>query len=257
VRPFADPRAPAPGEIGRARDFAAYERAHGRTVGLWVGPGYPREAVVEAVLSRPPAPDERPLPDDPSCCRPYHDGCDGRLLCHAAPVDAARAILRSGRILSRHRLTGVPLARLAREGGYGDPPDCFDYVCLANGDCVAPDIVAMCRACGRDLSPGEADASLRPGVRFYFDARELFRHPRAAWDLHPVKIRGSLGLAGRLVAAVAPEFAPDGSRVDLDAPPDLERRVALVDNREHSGLASWSTAAFEAALAVAARGSVG
>ncbi len=128
VRPFVDPDSPSPSEMQRAADFVAYERRHGRKVGIWVGYDSARDMILKAVLTGgDPRPEDRPLPHDPCCCRPYHDGCDGRLVCHATPVEAVERILRSGRLLSKRRLTGSSLAELARQSGFGDPPDCFDY----------------------------------------------------------------------------------------------------------------------------------
>ena len=91
------------------------------------------------------------------------------------------------------------MTELVAEGTWGDPADYFGYVTLARSNCVAPDIVAMSRECGRDFSPQQADDAFYPGVRFFFRARALFEHLRAAWDgIHPVKIRDSLELDGYL-----------------------------------------------------------
>jgi hypothetical protein len=190
-----------------------------------------------------------PTTENSICCRTYHPtGCDGRLVCHAAPVEAARRILRDGRILSKHRLTGASAEQLAHEGGWGDPGDYFDHVCLSRGNCVTPDIVAMTRQRGRNLSPREADEDFYPGVRFFFRTAEMFRHPSAVWDgIHPVKIQDCLELA-HLHAVVAPANLPDGKALALELPSSLVGRFVILDHRQFNGLAAWSDAAFGAAM---------
>ncbi len=258
VRPLVDPDAPSPSELQRVRDFVRFERSGDRTVSLWIGYERARKTVLDAATSEDTVrPGDRPLPSDPCCCRPYHEGCDGRLVCHAAPVKAAEDVLRSGALLSKHRLTGRPLEELSRgtcADGAGDPPDHFDYVNLANGNCVAPDIVASERRAGIRLRSEEIDADLYPGVRFFFDTTELFRHPRAAWDgIHPVKVKNLLELEPYLVAAVAPTVLSNGEPLELEAPPGLRGRIVRLDHREHRGLAAWSTGAFKVALTAAER----
>ncbi|MHC4253929.1 MAG: hypothetical protein ACYS9X_32850, partial [Planctomycetota bacterium] len=96
VRPLADPDVPSPSELQRVQDFVGFERSCGRTVALWIGHETARKAILDAATSEDAVrPEDRPLPSDPCCCRPYRDGCDGRLVCHAAPVEAAGDVLRS------------------------------------------------------------------------------------------------------------------------------------------------------------------
>lgn len=250
VRPFANPMSPSPSELQRIRDFVLYETSHSRKVAIWIGYNGVRELVLETARRlEAPNPLNRPPTDDPCCCRPWHDGCSGRLLCHAAPAERARQILESGRLLSKRRLTGLPLAQLALENGFGDPPDYFDYVCLANANCVAPDIVCLQRQAGRYLGSEECNKFFYPGARFFFDPVRLLGHPRAEWDgIQPMKVMESLELMPYLAALVLPSTLPDGTRVKLDAPDDLGERIIYLDHREHFGLAAWSAEAFERAL---------
>ena len=252
VLPLLNPDTPGPFERQSICDFANYERSHGRTVGVWVGSEKARPIVCAAACETPQTdPAERVLPsqDNSICCRTYHPkGCDGRLLCHATTVTGAVGILKSGQILSKHRLTGIPLEQLAEDGTWGDPPDYFDYVALARGNCVAPDIVAISRQTGRDLSPEDADEVFYPGVRFFFDTRVVFNHPRGAWDgIHPLKVRDSLELDQYLYAIVAPSLRRDGQPLTLEAAGVLRSKVVYLDHREHFGLCVWSTASLRAA----------
>jgi hypothetical protein len=164
-------------------------------------------------------------------------------------MDEAEPILCSGAILSKRRLTGLSLRALANQGTWGDPPDYFDYVTLARGNCVAPDIVAMSRQAGRDLTPQQADAAFYPGIRFFFRTEQLTYHPLAAWDgIHPIKIRESLELDPFLVAAVAPAQTPASRTLLLQVPAHLSSRMIYLDHHQFASLASWSDAALEAAL---------
>ncbi len=107
---------------------------------------------------------------------------------------------------------------------------------------------------GKWLPSEQVDTNFYPGVRFFFDTVELFRHPRAAWDFHPVKIQECLELEPYLIAVVAPTVLPDGTRFEPVAPPGLRERVVFLDHRKHFGLAAWSNAAFEAAMSLPGRG---
>jgi hypothetical protein len=173
-------------------------------------------------------------------------------LCHGAPVAAVQRILDSGQILSGPALTDKPLAEIASEkhaSGQLDPVDYFDYVCLANGDCVAPDIVAIQREAGVFLSAEACDERFYPSVRFFFDPAELFVRPGATWDgIQALKVRDGIDLDSCLVTAVVPEVNRNGADLHLRVPHYLEERVRYLDHRQHDGLSAWSTAAFQVAL---------
>jgi hypothetical protein len=157
----------------------------GRRVGLWVEEGFARDQIIEAALAQATGPSARLPTDDACCCRRYQDGCSGALVCHGAPVEFVQQILEDGALLSRPAKTGKPLRAVAeemKEWGQPDPVDYFDYVCLANGDCVAPDKVAMERYAGGWLSTDYVDEHFYPAARFFFDPTVVAQHPRVAWD---------------------------------------------------------------------------
>jgi hypothetical protein len=251
VLPLLDSAGPSAYESQCISDFVQYERRHNRVVGLWIQHKKAVAHVCEsACASSPPEPDRRILPSacNSVCCRTHHpEGCDGEYVCHAAPLEAATAILECGRILSKHRLTGLPLDQLAKEGTWGDPPDYFGYVNLARGGCVAPDIVAMSRQRRRNLSPAEVDDRFYPGVRFIFQTVELMRHPDAEWDgIHPIKIRDSIDLDEIPFTVVSPEQTSDGGTVSLGIPARMRAKMIRIDHRQFPSLATWSSAVLRA-----------
>jgi hypothetical protein len=250
VLPLSDPAKPIPAERVRMADFVSYELRHGRTVGVWVGYTEGRERLVRHLAdSRSPEPNERPLPDSPCCCRPYRDGCHGTLLCHGTTADAAQAILDSGRLISKAALSGMAESQLqsyARNENVGDPPDYYRYVCLANGDCIAPDLVAASRRLGRFVRASELNTDFYPAIRFFFDTRELFSHPKAEWDgICALKIRDELALRDVSFVVVTPEVEENGGPLRLGG--DEGVRIIRLNHKLYSGLAAWSAAAAEGA----------
>ncbi|MCK4322994.1 MAG: hypothetical protein KAW89_00590 [Armatimonadetes bacterium] len=248
VRPFADAAHPIPAELQRVTDFVHYETSNNRSMGMWIGYSELEELVVQTALAKPPEPRRRAASDDPCCCRPYHSGCLGELVCHATAVELAEKAFESGHLLSRPVATGKSLDRVTqemREWGQADPPDYFDFICFANGNCVAPDKVAMERHAGRWLDAKQCDEDFYPGVRFFFNPAMLADHPKVAWDgIQAVKIRDRLDLLEYLVVAVAPEVDRSGEPLSLNIPPNLRERVIRLDHQKNYGLSAWSDAAF-------------
>jgi len=144
IKPLADPNAPLPAELVGIADFAPYERSYGRTAAFWIGYESSRDRLLDTIRSAtPPPPEERPICDSPLCCRPYRDGCSGSVLCHGAPAESVQLILESGELKSKALVSGMSEQELIEyaEENVGDPPDYYHYVCLGNGNCVAPDLV--------------------------------------------------------------------------------------------------------------------
>lgn len=251
VRPFADSTCPMSSELQRITDFVHYETSHGRTVGIWIGYKKLQSLIVRTALAKPPAPHERSPSDDPCCCRPWHQGCNGSLVCHASPVELAKKIFESGRLLSIPIATGKSLKDVTREmrkWPQPDPPDYFQYICLANGNCIAPDMVAIQRHAGKWLDATQCEKFFYPGVRFFFDPCRLAAHPKAAWDgIQAVKIQDEIDLNSYLLAAVVPAVDRNGAPLNLQVPPNLAGRVIVLDHHAHFGLSAWSDAAFDAA----------
>ena len=249
-RPLRDPDAPSKSELQRISDFVLYETDYGRTVGIWVEYNHVRDAVLAAAKGLPATQVVRVPPDDPCCCRPFRNGCKGTHVCHAAPIEAAESIFRSGVLATRMRQSRQSLDVVTLEmhaAGQKDPADYFEYVCFANGNCVAPDIVAMQRHAGLYLSSEQCDKDFYPGIRFFFRYSDLLKHPCAVHDgIQSVKIKNQVDLDTYLEALVIPTVDRTGSPLAIDIPSHFRNRVVPLDHREHFGLAEWSDAALNA-----------
>jgi hypothetical protein len=180
-------------------DFLGYETSYGRHV----------EVVADSGLAdwrAWPAAEPRPNPGDfrTQCCtHVYPGGCTARLVCHGTPAGAAARVLAAGALRCAAAVTGTPAAELAAASTWGEPPDYFEHVMLANGRCTAPEAVAASRSSGRDLVPADIGPGYVPAVRFYFDWQALARRPGARFDgVHPVKLHHQLRLDDVLVAVV-------------------------------------------------------
>ena len=249
-RPLLSPDNPSKGELQRITDFIRYETDHGRCVGLWVENNHALDRILAVAETSPPTLRERVPPDDACCCRPFHNGCKGTYVCHAAPIEAAKSIFHSGILATRMRQSGQSLDAIAQEmhaAGQKDPPDYFEYVCFANGNCVAPDIVTMQRHAGLGLSPEQCDKHFYPGIRFFFRFVDIRGHPRVAHDgIQAVKVKDRIDLDAYLVAFVVPTVDRKGFPLNLNIPSRFGNRVVALDHREHFGLSKWSDAALNA-----------
>ena len=244
------------------RDFVGYERCQARKVALWVERDNLRPAIVKDAVnatSMPRLHDREVAPGGKARCFSGHQSgvCGGALVSHATTIAAAQQILDASALLSKCSLTGRASADLARESGYGEPPEYFEYVMFWNGDCMGPEIVARVRHLGKEtlagLTPQEMD-KVQPAVRFFFNPQDLVRHPDAAWDgAHTVKIKDRLDLNTYLVAVVAPKYTKDGHEFRLRAPDPVSDRIAYIDTASIEGMSAWTTAASEKAAMIQAR----
>ena len=249
-RPFLSPDNPSRAELQRIGDFVQYETEHARSVGIWVEHGHVLDRVLAAAEASPATPEERVTPDDPCCCQPFHDGCRGTYVCHAAPIESAESILCSGILSTRMQQSGQSLDAIVQKMhaiGQKDPPDYFEYVCFANGNCVAPDIVAMQRHAGLGLGVEQCDENFYPGIRFFFRFVDLLGHPHVAHDgIQAVKVKDLIDLDDYLVAFVVPTIDRKGFPLNWDIPSHFKNRAVTLDHREHFGLTKWSDAALYA-----------
>jgi hypothetical protein len=225
-------------------DFLGYETSYGRRVEVVADQGL-------ADWRAWPAAEQRPNPGGfPSqcCTHVYPGGCTARLVCHGTPATVAARVLGEGALRCAAAVSGTPAAELAAASTWGEPPDYFEHVMLANGRCTAPEAVAASRASGRDLVPAELKPGYVPAVRFYFDWQALARLPGARFDgVHPVKLHHELRLDQVLVAVVVhasqrhPVAAAAGRFSD---------RLAVI-SMERPSPQSWATEALNAARKMA------
>jgi hypothetical protein len=223
-------------------DFLAYEKAHGRVVTVTA---QPELSDWESWLT----PTRRPHPGafaTQCCTHVYPDGCSSMLVCHGAPAIVAPQILEQGVLRSAVAATGHGPDELAGWSTWGDPPDYFEHVMLANGRCTAPEAVAVSRVIGGDLVPSDLSAGYRPAVRFYFAWEALASRHDAVFDgVHAVKIHTELSLDDALVAVVV-HASEHGVIAAAASRPVRDRLVVLGLTKPRPD--QWATAALEAAM---------
>lgn len=125
----------------------------------------------------------------------------------------------------------------------GDPPDYFDYIMLAWGNCQAGDRLVMERMLKRQ--PDEEDLSIgfQPGIRFYFKYDTIITHPNYVFDgYHPAKVKHELTLSDYLFACIIPEqYKDDFSGL---IPSAISDRVYYIKN-DCKNIWDWSEKVFE------------
>lgn len=215
-------------------DFMKYEEAQGRVVSVvtdtsldsWDRWGVPR--------CRP----EPGMWPTQCCTHVYPAGC-GRvgLVCHGTPSAFLEQILLQGRLRSRQSLTGRSPEKLAAESSWGEPPDYFRYVMLANAACTAPEAVALSRVLGRDLVPSDLGPGYPPAARLYFNWKVVSAMKSATFDgVHPIKVLDELPLEDSLLLAVLPS-----SGQDVSVPRQYAGRVVRVDVGEDIRPERWAS----------------
>lgn len=234
-------------ELRTIVEFVRYEKRHGRDCTIECAAPSVLDAVNDA-LSR----SERflrvpPPPLITECTACLHRGCVTRFVCHTSSVQNAKSILQGGSLLSAVRSRGIPAAELAQEARNAahDPPDWFDYVMFAWGNCQAGDRLVMERRLGR--TPTESDLRpphFTPGVRFYFEYETLRRHPAAIHDgVLPLKVKDEVRLSDWVHAIVIPEH----ERTELESlvPQNLRGRVLYIAN-DTADIWAWTQKVYAA-----------
>lgn len=231
--------------------FVAYEKAHERETIIECEDAAIKKLVDQALLY----PEfvmsaERPktILGHPDCADCKQGSCHTDLLCHTASVENAKSILTCGSILSATKarnMTGVELA-IEKRNAAGDPPDYFDYVMLAWGNCQAGDRLVMERLLGRNPNTDDLSTGFQPGVRFFFQYDSLTQNPNAVFDgYHPVKVKDCINLNEYLLACVIPEnLKREFSSI---VPSELEIRVYYLEN-DCSDIWQWTDKIYHFAL---------
>ena len=165
------------------------------------------------------------------CTACKQGGCITDMLCHTASIEDAKSIFRCGKILSAVKARNKTGAELAAEprNAAGDPPDYFDSLMFAWGNCQAGDRLVMERKLGR--GPDEYDLSdgFQPGVRFYFEYTAIENHAGFVYDgYHPAKVKDELSLLDCLYCCVIPES--EKAEFERIVPPALAERVLYVEH---------------------------
>jgi len=213
-------------ELHKLARFAQYERAHGREPKLKCRhPGLRRAA--KAALCEPAlVPEAAPPAKITECTHCNQGGCLTDLLCHGSSAQDAKAIFICGELRSAALARGLPHADLAKEprNAAGDPPDYFDYIMFAWGNCQAADSLVMERQLGRFPTQEDFDRPFTRSVRFYFRYDALAAHPGFLFDgYHAARIRDALDLREHLAACIVPGRAWEALAPSI--PDDLRPRV--------------------------------
>lgn len=200
----------SPWELCRLTQFAAYEKANGRTTQIECSEPKLSEAVEYALRHPDKYAGAKVPPKITECTACRQGGCLTEFLCHTASLENAKRILSCRGLLSARLATGKSYSELCADSRNAahDPEDFFDYVMFSWGNCQAGDRLVTERYLGRDQTARDlsADGALTLGVRFYWRYDVLAADNNAVFDgYHPLKIKDGLPIDARLYAVAAPE----------------------------------------------------
>jgi len=218
-----------PWEIKKLLAFMDFEKLHGRKTEV-VCEDASILAAINSAISKPETVEGAPLPDKiTECTACKQNGCLTKFVCHTATIENAKSIFASGKLLCAVKAFGRTTEDLVTDtrNAAGDPPDFFDYIMFAWGNCQAGDRLVMERNLGRGPTNDELENAFAPGVRFYFRHEDIIRHPKYIFDgYHPAKVKDELVLSECLYACIVPEH----NRGDLEKyiPADILDKVHYV-----------------------------
>lgn len=133
-------------EMKNIIDFIDYEASYGRSVTIKSDDAKVLAKIYEN-LDKKEVYQEVRRPEKITECTacPQRKGCMTEFVCHTAPTENAKGILRSGKLLSAVKARGISAKMLMQEdrNAAHDPEDFFDYVMLAWGNCQAGDRLVM------------------------------------------------------------------------------------------------------------------
>ncbi|MCL2771728.1 MAG: hypothetical protein FWD71_00120 [Oscillospiraceae bacterium] len=211
--------------------FVDYEKSHGRETEIICESNEITQAVNNA-LANPASFLSAQKPDiitECTACR--QKGCLADYLCHTASIENAKSIFRCGKLLSAVKARNKTREELAEEprNAAKDPPDYFDYIMMAWGNCQAGDRLVMERLLCRFPDEYDLSVDFKPGVRFYFKYTVLENHRDFTNDgMHPAKIKNELLLSDYLYCCIIPEN--NRSEFENIIPPYLVNRIFYIEN---------------------------
>ncbi len=165
------------------------------------------------------------------CTACKQKGCLTEFVCHTASIENAKSILACGKILSAINARGKTGDELAKEPGNaaGDPPDFFENIMFAFGNCQAGDRIVMERTLSRMPTEQDLSRDFQPGIRFYFKHNDILHHPNYIFDgFDPAKIKDEIILSEYLFACIIPKEHENEFR--NIAPTCLLDRIFYIDN---------------------------
>ena len=208
-----------------------YEKAQGRDVQIVCE----NEAIlssVEQAFAKPEAVMKATVPEKiTECTACAQRGCLTQFVCHTTSIENANSIFGSDRILSAIKAKGKTGVELAIEpaNAAGDPPDFFENVMFAWGNCQAGDRLVMERSLNRFPTEADLSTGFRPGVRFYFVHDDIMNHPNYLFDgFDAAKIKEEVSLSEYLFACIIPKEHEQAFRGIV--PDCLSDRVFYLEN---------------------------
>ncbi|MDO5294173.1 MAG: hypothetical protein Q4F05_15650 [bacterium] len=213
-------------------DFISYEEANGRTVEIQSDqPNIKKEVQEKLQYKEKYQTVERPKKITECTACPYRKGCMTKLVCHTAPVENAKSILKSGALLSAVNARGLSDEELTKEARNAahDPKDFFHYIMFSWGNCQAGDRLVMERKKKRMPTTEDLSIDFTPGIRFYFDYDKLEKHPGTTHDgFLPIKVKDKLILKEWVYAIIIPKLYQN--EFEQLVPAELKRRVYYLEN---------------------------
>jgi hypothetical protein len=184
------------------------EKAHGREIRIVCE----NDAILQSVqraFAKPETVMHAEVPKKiTECTACKQQGCLTEFVCHTTSIENAKSIFSCGKILSAIKARGKTGDELAKEPGNaaGDPPDFFQYVMFAFGNCQAGDRLVMESMLGRMPTELDISTDFQPGVRFYFVHNDIINHPNYILDgFDPAKVKDEIMLSDYLFACIIPK----------------------------------------------------
>ena len=206
----------SPWELKKLLTFVNYEKYHGRQTEIICEDADILNAVNNAI-AYPETVENAMLPVKiTECTACKQQGCLTKFVCYTAPIESARKIFSSGKLLSAVKAFEKASDELVLDirNGAGDPPDYFNYLMFAWGNCITGDSLIternFVKTHGRLPTQAELDEensrNLITGVRFYFRYDDITRHPEYVFGgFRPTRIKDELVLSDYLYACTVPE----------------------------------------------------
>jgi hypothetical protein len=142
------------------------------------------------------------------CTACKQKGCITDFFCHTSSVDDAISIFNSGKLLSAvnaRNKTEIELSKEPRNAAL-DPPDFFNFIMFAWGNCQAGDRLVMERFLGKFPNEDDLSIGFKPGIRFYFKYDTIINHKNYVNDgYHPATIKDELILMDNLYCCIIPK----------------------------------------------------
>ena len=241
-----------PWELKKLLMFMEFEQLHGRQTDIKCDdPGI--MLAINNAIAHPETVADAVLPAKiTECTACKQKGCLTRFVAHIAPIENAKQILKSGKLLSAVTVFNKTPSELVLDerNTIGDPADFFEYVMFAWGNCQAGDRLVMERNLCRPPSDEEQEKHFTPGVRFYFRHEDIICHPNYVFDgYHPAKVKNELVLTDYLFACIVPEHHK--GELETCISQELAGKVYYLP-QDNLGIWDWSERVYDFVVALEA-----